>query len=121
MKWLLLLVCSVILLIVAWLLFGPDGVPGTTGVVLEIPLGASDPELRLRVAKQLEHYNPRTEDVAEGVRLLRYLLSNLTDAEWPQAARSIYAGWERIHRTPGSQSLIEPWAPALLEKMAPHL
>ncbi len=112
---------AVLLIVAAWLLFGPRGGGAKAPPPLQIPIDLADRPGLLNAAEQFRSYEPTPADVARGMLFLKILSENLTEAEWPRAAEAVFIAWQRIHRTPGSHQDLEPFAGELLARLAPHL
>lgn len=115
---------AVLLLVGVWVVFvltRQSGSGAPEAFTFELPRDLGDRSAVLGSAEQLAARLPNAKNVGDGVRLLRFLKDALTPDEWPKAAPAVYVGWQRIHKTPGSQLELEPFAAELLERMAPHL
>ncbi|HEX7900566.1 MAG TPA: hypothetical protein VF950_22565 [Planctomycetota bacterium] len=118
MKWFALLLASVVLLVVAWFLFGPGSAPRGHETTLHLPVYTAEKVVLVESAAQLLKYQPTPSDVDLGARLLVTLHDRLTADEWAPVQNAAFTGWERIKRVPGAQPGIEPIAEELLARFA---
>jgi transposase len=123
MKWVAVLLAAVLLLLAAWFIVrsGRPSVPAPDVGGLELPKDLSDRASLVRSTEQLRTFEPTPDTVLFGVRFLDAILVHLSDAEWPQAAPAVFIGWQRIHKTRGSNPHLQVFAGELLEKFVPHL
>jgi hypothetical protein len=119
MKSLAFLAIAVSLLVGVWLVAGLRDASAPAGIdIFSKPDDRSTP---VNSVKKLRDVQPTSEEVGEAVRLLGVLSESLTEAEWPQTAHDLFAGWDRIRRVTGARETLDSLSSDFLLRLVPHL